>query len=233
MRIQITSGPSYAISYVHLQMGEQLVAEADAMAALSDGVEASAGVGSGGVVSAAMRKFLGGETFFVGVYTARVHGAWVAVNPPLPGDMTWVTVSSDYGLALTSGAYVASSIDVDIDTRWAGFRNVALREGATLLHATGSGACLFASYGGLQKFQLDAGQSMIIDAGHLVAWQDTLNIEVGMLGGLAKAAVSGEWLVARVTGPGDVWMQTRKEQQLEGLLLPSRKQNTYPRRGVT
>lgn len=66
---------------------------------------------------------------------------------------------------------------------------------------------------------------MIVDTGHLVAWDHTVDIEVGALGSAAAAAASGEGLVARVTGPGRVWVQTRKEQQVGSWLSPERRQN--------
>jgi uncharacterized protein (AIM24 family) len=43
-----------------------------------------------------------------------------------------------------------------------------------------------------------------------------------MLGGARVAAMSGEGIVARLTGPGPVFIQTRAEQGLTSWLAPSR-----------
>lgn len=216
--------PSYAMAYCHLRAGESVSAESGAMALMSQGVSLSAGTG-GGVLKGFVRKALGGESFFLGRYTASVHGAWVAFAPKFPGDIAVVDLSVSGSIVTESGSMLAFDDGVEVSVTNAGVGNVLMREGITMLRMAGSGTVLLCSYGGLQQFELSAGQSVVVDTGHVVAFSETMERQVGMVAGVAASAASGEGLGMKLSGPGHVWVQTRAEQALTSWLFPDRKQN--------
>jgi uncharacterized protein (TIGR00266 family) len=225
MEIKLTCAPSYTMAYCFLAADESVLVESGAMAAMSGGVRTGIGIGSGGVAKAAMRKVLGGESFFMGRYTADVHGAWVAVAPRYPGDVAHELLQGD-ALLVESGALLAVSESVNVDVKWAGVRSIVLREGATLLRCSGMGDLLIGSYGGIQRFTLAEREQLIVDTGHLVGFSDTIKPRVGALSSLTTSAIVGEGLVALLEGPGTVLLQTRAEQGLKNWLMPERSQNT-------
>lgn len=226
MRVTRTDDAAYRAAYLFLEANESAHVAHDAMLMMAHGIEVAASFGSGGLRRAIGRKMFGGETLWTGTYTAQVHDAWVAVAPARPGDVTHVCLQPGDAVNIEQGAFLACSDDVTLSARWAGVRNIAMREGATVLQARGQGELVFCTYGALLNLpRLEDRQSMIVDTGHLVAWDHTVDIEVGALGSAAAAAASGEGLVARVTGPGRVWVQTRKEQQVGSWLSPERRQN--------
>lgn len=47
-----------------------------------------------------------------------------------------------------------------------------------------------------------------------------MGYEVNKVGGWKSTLLSGEGLVATVTGPGDLWMQTRSPADFLGWLIP-------------
>ncbi len=49
----------------------------------------------------------------------------------------------------------------------------------------------------------------VVDTGHLVAYEPTIGIRMGMAGGIFSSFFGGEGLVTRVTGPGRIYMQSR------------------------
>lgn len=225
MDVQIQCQPSYSIAYCYLDYQESVFVENDAMAVMSGGVDVSVGTGGGNVAKAAARKLFGGENFFFGKYTADVHGAWVAVTPAMPGDVTAVCVEETGGLHITTGCLLAMESEVDVDVKVAGVRSVVAREGFTMLHARGTGKVLIATYGAIQRFELEDGQDLIVDTGHLVARTPGVQMRVGPLSGVTTAAVTGEGFVAHMQGPGSVFVQTRAEKQLQSWLLPDRLHN--------
>jgi uncharacterized protein (TIGR00266 family) len=196
------------------------------MASMSDGIAMRADAGPGGLGKGLMRKALGGESLFMGRYEALVEGAWVAFAPKFPGDITEIALDGGIGIVAESGSLLALSGAVNADVRWAGVRNIVLREGATMLHLTGEGTALVCSYGGIVRHDLAPEQRMIVDTGHLVAYSDTVAVRVGPLSGLVAAQFSGEGLVAELTGPGTVFIQTRAESDLRSWVLPKRAQNS-------
>ena len=225
MKVSFHSKPSYALAVCSLSYGESLRAEAGAMACMSAGVTVKADTGPGGLRKGLMRKAFGGESLFMGRYQADVEGAWVALAPKYPGDIEEVHIQPDVGLVAESGSLLALSEGVDADVKWAGAKSIILREGATLLHLEGQGNALICTYGGIVRNDLAAGQTMIVDTGHLVAYSDTISMRVGPLSGLLTAQFSGEGLVAELRGPGSVYVQTRSETEIRSWLLPQRRQN--------
>ena len=165
----------------------------------------------------------------MGRYTANVQDAWVAVSPARPGDITDIILHpSGPGLVAETGSLLAMSDTVEVDVKYAGLRNIVIREGATMLHASGEGHLLLCSFGGIVEHHLTHGQSIIVDTGHLVAYTDTCQVRIGPLGGLAVSAFSGEGLVAKITGQGEesrVYVQTRSEIEHRNWVLPERSQN--------
>lgn len=224
MQIDLRCQPSYTVAYIGLDHQESILVERNALAVCSDGIEATFSTGSGSLMSAAFRKTLGGENFFMGRYTAQVHGAWVSVAPKFPGDIIDIKLQ-DSGILAEQGSLLACCGNVDIDVRYAGVGKILLREGATVLRVHGTGDALLSTYGAMQRFDLAEGQGVIVDTGHFVAMSETCTMKVGFLGGAVTSAASGEGLVARITGPGSVWTQTRAEAALASLLMPKRSQN--------
>ncbi len=223
MKVSLACSPSYAIAYCKLALGETLLVEAGGMVAMSGGVSLSASTG-GGALKGAMRKMLGGETFFLGRYTADTEGAWVAVAPRNPGDIAELPLDGKVDVITEQGAYLASTAGLNMSVVAGNTTSMMNREGLTLLRHRGVGTLLICSYGGLQTFSLDDGQSVIVDTGHLVGYTSTVTPTIGPVGSIIASAAAGEGFAAKLTGPGMVWMQTRADHG-DGWFTPRRKQN--------
>lgn len=224
MRVDIACQPSYSLAYVHLDGGESVLCESGAMVAMSAGMRVAVST-AGGVTGAVLRKVAGQETFFMARFEAMVHGAWVALAPKFPGDIADVEVTDQHPLLVQTGSLLAHPDTVKTDVKFGGVGTVLQREGLTVLLARGAGKVLICSYGGLQRFDLGEGERLIVDTGHLVAWSANMGLKIGPLSGVVEAAFSGEGLVAELTGPGMVFLQTRAERALRSWLLPPREQN--------
>lgn len=194
---------------------------------MSGGVSVRASTG-GNVGSALARHALGAESFVFSVYEASLTGAWIAVAPPRPGD---IEVLELYGVGylIQTGSLVAYSEGVDVSLRYGGVRSVVMQEGAVFLRVAGEGTAVFGSYGAIESIEVQAGEQLVVDTGHVVAFTETMKFEIGPLGSVATAALSGEGIVARFTGPGLVYIQTRAERDLRNWILPDRDHNA-PRR---
>jgi len=222
MQVIIQCSPAYAIAYCYLSAGEFMRAESGAMAFMSSGIQVRSEAGPGGVIKGLMRSKLAGESFFMTRYIAEVEGAWVAVAPKFPGDVTPVEITENTGLYVQSGSVLALSQQLNDDVRMSRMGNIAMHEGAVMQHVNGTGTMVLATYGGLQCVTLGDGESLVVDTGHLVAFGDRMKFKVGPLGGGVTAALSGEGLVAQIQGPGTLYLQTRAEAGLHAWLLPDR-----------
>jgi uncharacterized protein (TIGR00266 family) len=216
MQITTRQGPSFGVARVTLGPREQVRAEAGAMMAMSAGTTLESKM-EGGLMRSLKRAALGGESFFVNTYTAPDGGGWIDVAARLPGDLTALEVPAGRALFIQKGSWLASAPTVELDAQWGGFKNLFGSEGGFILRAGGQGSVVVACYGALETWNLDAGQTITLDTGHMVAYDDTVNLQIRKAtGGLVQTFKSGEGLVFEFTGPGRVLSQTRNPNELLG-----------------
>jgi len=217
MEHEILYRPSYSLLRVTLAPGESIAAEAGAMVSMSAGIEIETKA-RGGVFGALKRSVLGGESFFVNTFHAHQAGE-VTLAPTLPGDLSAFDLTGGT-LYAQSGAYVASSLQIEVDTTWGGARTFFSKEGLFLLRLTGTGTVFLSSYGAVHPIDLQPGQQYIVDTGHMVAFEQGVDYRVERVGGLKSTLFSGEGLVCRLTGPGRILIQTRSTDAFLAWLLP-------------
>jgi uncharacterized protein (TIGR00266 family) len=220
MDIQILHRPTHAMAHVRLSPGESILAESGAMVGMTPGVDVR--TGSGGLLKGLKRLF-GGETFFRNTFTATAGAGEVYLAPTLSGDLTVLDVGAGAWF-IQSTSFVACTPGVDVETKIGGFKTFFAGEGIFVLKTRGAGQVLVGAYGALER--VDVNGELVVDTGHLVAWEEGLQYRVTKAGeGWISSFISGEGLVCHFTGRGTLWMQTRNPaaygQQL-GRLLPPR-----------
>lgn len=229
MNHQITHDPAFSMLRVDLQPGEVLVSEAGAMAAMSDNItmeakltvqpNASMGTTAGALFAAVIRRFLGGESFFVTHYTAQ-QPASVWLSPTMSGSIIHRRLENGQSIMLSAGAYVASTGNLDVIVQYGGLRGILAKEGAFFLKVIGQGGDLwFNSFGGVDV--IDVNGSYVVDNGHIVGWEGNLQFDIKSAGGgLMGMVASGEGLVCEFKGQGRIYIQSRNMGSILDWLLP-------------
>ncbi|MEZ4494808.1 MAG: TIGR00266 family protein [Dehalococcoidia bacterium] len=217
MRHEIKYGPAYALGMLYLDSGEEVQAEAGAMVSMSPTIEMKTQA-RGGVFAGLKRSVLGGESFFINTFAANAPGE-VSFAPALPGDIIALEVANQ-ALLIQSGSYLVSTSGVEIDTKWGGGRTFFSREGLFLLKATGLGTVFVSSYGAIHQIELAEGEQYVVDTGHMVAFDESIQYDVGRSGGWKSTLLGGEGLVVKLTGPGRFYMQTRAPDSFLQWLIP-------------
>ncbi|MDH4262621.1 MAG: TIGR00266 family protein [Spirochaetia bacterium] len=205
MKHTIKHNPSYALLDVELSPGESIQAEAGVMVYMSDDIHINSILG-GGFLAAVLRKILGGESMFFNVFTAKEKPVNVGFAPDLAGDIFKLNVS-DTPVVIQKGSYLCSETAVSLKTRFGGLKSFFSSEGVFLLEAGGSGSLYLSSYGGIVEVNVDG--EYILDTGHMVAFEKTLDFTVSKTGGWKSTIFSGEGLTMRFKGHGKLWIQTR------------------------
>ncbi len=209
MQYEIRYQPSYSLAVVTLNAGERFRAEAGAMVSMSDTIKIETKTG-GSLGSVLKRSVLGGETLFVNDMVSTQDNSLVTFAPALPGDIAAVEIQPGRNLLVQSGSYMASTPEVVVDTEFGAGRSFFSGEGLFLLKLTGPGLTFLSSYGAIAPIDLAAGQSHIVDTGHMVAFDEGMGYEVRKAGNSWKTTMlGGEGLVCRITGPGRFYFQTR------------------------
>lgn len=215
MEIQLRHCPSFGVARCLLGGNEALKVEAGAMLGHSLGLELEAKM-EGGLIKGLKRGVLGGESLYVSTFTAPANGGWIDVAAKLPGDLRVIELDGSHGWLIERGNWLASEASVEIDTKWGGFKSLFGGEGGFMAHAGGRGKAVVASYGAIEPWPLQPGQTVVLDTNHVLAFPDTMQYELkrAVEGRSIQSAKSGEGFVFHFTGPGEVLIQTRNQQQL-------------------
>jgi uncharacterized protein (TIGR00266 family) len=217
MDIELQYSPSYSLAVVKLAPNERIRAESGAMVSMSATVTIETKA-EGGLFKSLGRALLGGESFFQNSFQAGPEGGEITLAPELPGDITVIELS-DNRLMIQSGSYLASEIEVELNTKIS-MKAFMSAEGISMLEATGKGKVLVSSYGAIFERLLADGEKYIVDTSHLVAFDATMNVTPRTAGGIKSTLFSGEGLVVEMTGPGRVYIQTRSPKSLIDWIIP-------------
>ena len=215
MTYEILYPEAFPVVECHLERGESIKAESDAMIAMSETMDVE-GRMDGGLLAGLARKVLSGESMFFQELTARRGSGTVLFGHSLPGGILDVELDGSYGLTIQKVSTKAQNLS----------RGLLSGEGFFVLNATGRGTLFVSSYGVIHPINLARGEEYIIDNGHLVAWPDYMDYKIERASaGWISSLTSGEGLVCRFKGPGVVLIQTRNPSSFESWIrsiVPSR-----------
>ena len=127
MKVDIRYRPAYALAMVTLDPQETIQVEGGAMVGMSANMKMETGA-TGGFLKSLSRKMFGGESFFLNTYTGVHEGDSVALAPPLPGDIEVIEMQGETFM-VQSGAYLASSAGINVETKWSGAKTFFGSEG--------------------------------------------------------------------------------------------------------
>lgn len=213
---KIENRPVFTTLTVHLDAGESFRGEAGSMVSMSPTIELQAktqGKGIGGVLKAAM----GGEGLFASRFRATGGPGEIVLAPPVPGDIIEFSLTGRTILA-QSGAYLAGSDNLELSTKGS-LRAMVSGEGLFLQTISGIGVAYLSSYGSIWEKRLGAGEHYIVDTGHMVAFEETVQYRIRTASkGLFSTVASKEGLVADFDGPGTVWIQSRNLRGFAALI---------------
>ena len=210
MEYKILYEGAYPIVQCKLRQGESMQAESDAMVSMSATLDIEGSM-NGGLLGGLARRMLTNESFFFQTVTARRGPGEVLFASSLPGGVIDVELDGSYALKVQKDGYLASTPGIQVTTKTQNLvQGLFSREGFFVLGVSGRGTVFLSSYGSIHPINLEAGEEVIVDNGHLVAWSDYMNYTIEKASnGWMSSFMSGEMLVCRFRGPGTVLIQTR------------------------
>ena len=94
-------------------------------------------------------------------------------------------------------------------------------EGFVLQKVSGQGVAFAEFDGHVVEYELQPGQQIVIDTGHLAAMTASCQMDIQTVPGVKNMLFGGEGLFNTViTGPGRVWLQTMPISNVAGALRP-------------
>lgn len=206
MKSEIKGNQAFRYLELELAPGEMIQTESGAMATMDAALDVTARL-NGGLLKGLARKFLGSESLFINEFTNNSSSPkTLTLTTQCPGDLCAIELNNQ-SINLEAGAYICSTPGVTLGLRYAGLTSFIGREGLFKLVASGTGTVWFASFGAFIKRELQG--EYIVDSGHLVAYEPTIQLKTQLSNGIIGSFFGGEGLVMRLEGTGSFWMQTR------------------------
>ena len=209
MKYVIKYRPSYSMLVVYLDQDESIMAEAGAMSYMTPNIEIRTRMRQRSIWSALKLSVIGAQSFFVNEYIARNGPGEIGLVAAPIGDVTVLKVSPGRGYIIQKASYIASTPNISLDIKWQGFTKGLFGQGLFMIKAEGEGDLFINTFGAIDRHDLLPGEKLIVDNFHLVAFSSSCNYVVRRIGGLKELFLSGEGLVVEITGPGEVYLQTK------------------------
>ena len=214
---------------VELDPGESAVAEAGSMMFMTASIQMETVFGDGtsprsgvmGALLGAGKRLLTGESLFMTVFTNQGKGKQqVAFAAPYPGKILAMDLKQLGGtLICQKDSFLCAARGVSIGIAFQRRIGVGLfgGEGFIMQRLEGDGLCFVHAGGTVHPLELEAGQTLRVDTGCIVALQPSVTYDIQLVGGIKTALFGGEGLFfATLTGPGRVWLQSLPLSRLAG-----------------
>ena len=206
----VVKGDDMQAIVVTLDPGEAVHAEAGAMLYLEDGIKMETST-EGGLWKGLKRSIVG-ESFFITTFenkdSRRRDAAFAA---PYPGKIIPIDLGREGTYLCQKDAYLASAYGIDISIAFSKRLGAGLfgGEGFILQRLSGDGLAFIHAGGTVLERTLAAGESLRVDTGCLVAFQERVDYDIQFIGGFKNVLFGGEGMFfAILRGPGKVYMQT-------------------------
>lgn len=215
MQWKIKYKPAFAVIFITLDPGDKITAEAGAMVSMDSKITMKTEL-SGGLFSAVVRKIFGGESLFVNIFSNETQRPLqLVLTQSVIGDIETIELKGNE-LCFQPGAYIAHTPGITMGVRWAGIPSAIAGEGLFKLKLGGKGKVFFGAYGGITKKQING--QYIVDNSHLVAYEPGITMNIRLSGRLIGSLTSGEGLVNRLSGQGNIYLQSRSIGGLAGFI---------------
>lgn len=204
-----------------LDPNETIKCESGGMSWMSPNMKMSTNAGGG--IGKAFSRMFSGESMFQNAYTAQDGAGMIAFASSFPGEIIAMEVTPDKPVIAQKSAFLASSEGVDMSIHFqkklgSGFFG---GEGFIMQKFSGNGVVFLEIDGSVIEYNLAAGQSMLLDTGHLAIMENSVSIDIETVKGVGNVLFGGEGLFnTKVTGPGKIWVQTMPVSSVAGSLAP-------------
>ena len=219
MQYQI-QGETLPVVICQLSAGERMITEGGGMAWMSPNMKME--TTSNGGLGRALGRMFSGEKLFQNIYTARGDGM-ITFGSCFPGRIVPLEIAPGREFVLQKSAFLASTDGVELSIHFnkklgAGFFG---GEGFIMQKLSGSGTAFLEIDGSTVEYDLERGQSMIVDTGYLAAMDDTCTMEIVSVPGVKNKLFGGEGLFNTVVhGPGHIILQTMPISAVASCLSP-------------
>jgi uncharacterized protein (TIGR00266 family) len=229
-------GDDIQLVEIELDPGEGVRAEAGTMTYMDNSIEMQTGTGGG--LLKGLKRAVTGESFFITSFINNGSGkSKVAFAAPYPGKIIPLELSRLGGRFLCQkDSFLCAAQGIEIEVAFTKRLGAGLfgGEGFILQSLEGDGLTFVHAGGTIIERNLAHGETLRVDTGCLVAFAPTVDYDIQMVSGFKNVLFGGEGLfLAKLTGPGLVYLQSLPLSRLAGrILAAARFQQVGEKKGV-
>ncbi len=202
-------GGNLPVVICYPEAGQSLCTESGAMSWMSPNMKMDTNTGGG--LKKAFGRIFTGESIFMNEYTAEGGRGMIAFASSFPGSIIPYEVTPGNGIIVQKRSFLAMEKGLDLSVYFQkrlgkGFFG---GEGFIMQRITGNGLVFLEIDGYCKKYELRAGQSILVDTGYLAAMSESCTMDIQTVKGAKNIFLGGEGLFhTRITGPGMVYLQS-------------------------
>jgi uncharacterized protein (TIGR00266 family) len=220
-------GDNLQVARVRLKPGQEVYAEAGKMVYKTANVQwetRMSGDTLGDKIWGAVKRKLMGESLFMTYFRASTGGE-VGFAGSYPGRIQVFELAAGQSVLVQRDGFLFAETSVELSVALvkklgAGFFG---GEGFILERLTGPGTVFVHGGGDFIEFALKPAEVLQVDTGCIVAFDEGVDYDIQLAGGIKTAIFGGEGLfLATLTGPGRVIVQTMTLEKMRRELAPGR-----------
>jgi len=214
------SGTTLQVLTLELGPGQIIYSESGGMSWMSGNVEMKTHTGGG--LGKLIKRAFSGESLFITDFFVNSGTGTIAFASEFPGKILPFKLEAGQSLIFQKDAFMCAEKSVELDIHFrrklgSGFFG---GEGFIMQKATGPGLVFAEVDGEVIEVDLGPGQVLKVDTGHVAILEPTVNFDISMVKGFRNILLGGEGLfLAKLTGPGKVWLQTMPMMKLANKVL--------------
>ncbi|MDY7034411.1 MAG: TIGR00266 family protein [Thermodesulfobacteriota bacterium] len=230
-------GDDMQIVEIELDPGEGVRAEAGAMMYMDEGIEMQTSTGGG--LFKGFKRMITGESFFITTFLFNGRGkGHVSFGAPYPGKIIPLELHNLGGRFLCQkDAFLCAARGIEIEVAFTKKIGAGIfgGEGFILQRLEGDGMAFVHAGGTIIQKELQAGETLRVDTGCLVAFSPSVHYDIQFVGGFKNALFGGEGIfLAKMTGPGLVYLQSLPFSRLaDRIFAASRFQQRGEKKGIS
>lgn len=220
MKYEIKGG-NFPVLICELDANETMITEGGAMSWMSPNMKMETTTNGG--IGKMFGRMITGEKLFQNKYTAQGGVGTIAFASSFPGDIIPLDLTTGRQYICQKSAFLASTQGIELSVYLQKRLGSGLfgGEGFVMQKISGNGMAFIELDGSAIRYNLEAGQQIVVDTGHVVMMDATCNMEIQMVKGAKNILFGGEGLFNTVvSGPGEVVIQTMPIFKLAQAIIP-------------
>lgn len=220
MQYQIV-GDTLPAVVCNLNPGEVMITQKGGMCWMTPNMRMETSTNGG--IGKAFGRMFSGESFFQNRYTSEGGPGMIAFASSFPGSIRAFNISPGREIVVQKCGFLASENTIELSVFFQKKISSGLfgGEGFIMQRLSGNGIAFVEFDGHVVEYDLQPGQTLLVDTGHIAALDASCRMEIKTVPGVKNMLFGGEgFFNTAVTGPGRLYLQTMPISNIAGSLRP-------------